>query len=523
MGFRTVVFALLATLLFACSGDDELVDANGDGIDDRVVAPNNVTVVTPTTPLGYVGGEIHSAVDGSPIAGVEVTLVGGGIDAQATTDDRGVFEVGPIAAGAAFVVHLKAAGFIDAEIGPTEIDDDAGNFPTANAALFIGVSLIPAGGSFAVQVVSASGDAVANATVTIESAVSAIAEGFADRPLVVTGTTNTDGLAVVDGLPDFKRLPAQFEHNSGLTITVAAVDLDGDGRADLAGETIFVPGADVRSGAATPIIVLDAPRAERFEIVASNIPRLLSTSSGPAVLDANENIRIVVNAPINREGVLVDLRDETGASSIPAPFVVGVTGNTLSIDPAEDLEPGKEYNIAVRIPSSSLASTEVLTVAAPFFARVNPQVMVTVTGAFLDRNVNGAWGDAGDVLALTASIPLGVATRGSFAIKAWFDLDLNNDGVIGNAQGELPPAGASYPAPLLVSSQEPDPGNGAGTSGLTRVFAPIAVSLVSPRSSIQGGVAFEVQISAQDNGGTFVTDVSGRAAPERITGTAVLQ
>ena len=61
LGRGGLLCGALVGLLAACSGD-EPVDADGDGIADGIQVPNNVTVVVPTRPTGYVAGEVRDAV-----------------------------------------------------------------------------------------------------------------------------------------------------------------------------------------------------------------------------------------------------------------------------------------------------------------------------------------------------------------------------------------------------------------------------------------------------------------------------
>lgn len=521
---RSLLVCSSLPLFVACSGD-ELTDSNGDGIDDGILAPNNVTVVTPTKPTGFVAGLVTHALTGEPLAGASVAIFGGGVSGTTMTDANGEFQLGPVAAGAGFGLRVSMEAYGIASVTGLEIDDAAGNLPTSNGGLYVGpVSLVPLTGTFAVQVVSADGAPVVGANVAIESLVEHFLAHEARGSVVSSASTDADGIARCTGLPDVRLFPPSLERHAALIVTVSPVDLDGDGTVDLRGSVLEVSGRDARLGGLPPLIVLASPADKALEIVASNVSALLGPSARPSELAPNENLRVVFNEPIDRDSALIDLRDETGAVTIAAPFVVGALGNTISIDPAQDLEPGKEYNLAIRVESDNPSAPRLLVAAAPLFARVDPAVAIGVVARFRDLNANLLWGDANDALEVTASIPIGRSgATPAFRAKLWVAVDLNGSAVFGDAQGELPAAGAPYPAPYLVTAAEPAATNGARASGLTRYLTPVGINLPSPLSQLTGGVAFEVRIDAEDNDGAFVTDISGRLAPSKSMGTALLQ
>ncbi|MCK6545656.1 carboxypeptidase regulatory-like domain-containing protein [Myxococcota bacterium] len=514
--------ALLA--LAACGSDKEPVDANGDGIDDGIVVPNNVTVVTPSEPVGWAAGLVTSAASRTPLAGAKVTLFGGGLTGEATTNDRGEFSFGPINAGAQFSVRVEADGYGTATIAGLSVDDAAGNFPTSNGATFVGpIGLVPSDGAFAVQVVSFEGAPVSGASVRIETTYSFTYGGQAREPAVGSATTDVEGNARVTGLPNVRAVPAAGGLSASLVVDVASVDLDGDAIPDLRGETLVLTDDEVRHAGRPPVIVLEAATTTPLRAVASNVRQLAaSRSTELSVLGTTDNVRIVFNKPVDRESVIVELSDELGVTTIPAPYVVGALGNTLAIDPSSDLEPGRKYGITVRLQSTASGSPEVYAGAGFFFTNVDPAVPIVFTGRFRDQNADQQWGTGNDAIELTASVPLGRTLGGTpFVVDLWVDLDLNGSGVVGDGTGELPPAGGPLPGALLVGGSEPWTPGGAGFAGFGRYTSPVGISLAIPRAQVQGGFAFEAHPRLTD--GTPVTDVSGRPAPERVTGTILLQ
>lgn len=525
--YRSLSYLLmLVPCSFSCGGN-ELSDNNGDGVADGIVEPNNVTVVTPTTPMGKVAGEVWDAITGGPLNDVQVVLSGGGQDVELAvrTDTNGKFRFGPIAAGAGFSVRVSRDGYFDAVISDLMIDDAAGNFPTINGALYIGpVRMLPATGNFNVQLVSDAGEPVADAQVTVETAVRYFMDQRPQGSGFASVMSDADGRAQVMGLPDVFRLPPRQAALSELVVQIAPVDQDGDGVADLSGKTVVIPGERARSDALPALIVLEAPGLDPLQAVASNVSGLVGAPAAQiSVLGADENIRLVLNKPIDRESIVVDLRDETGQVTIAAAAVVGALGNIITIDPAESLESGAEYNLAVRVLARDSQPQEILNLSSPFFIVDDPSREIVVLGSFVDVNQDGLWGAGQDELRLNMSSPVGrAAANPAFSVELLVALDLNGTSTVGDAPGELPMAGRPRPAPLVLGALEPIPGNGAPSSGFTSAFAPLVINLPVPLPG-PGMVNFELRFAPARNGNAFVTTPSGRRVPEVLTGTALFQ
>ena len=518
---REVWAALL--LLLSCGSDPD--DANGDGIKDGVVDPNNVTVVAPTNPLGFVAGEVWDASTGQPLSDANVSLFGGGVDGQAVTDSTGRFQFGPLAAGASFSLRIDRSGYFDAVVSGLMIDDQAGDFPTVNGAIFVGpVALVTNDGQYSVQVVSEDGAPVTGANVTVETALRYFLGGTAQGTGHASAMTDADGRARISGLPNIWMLPPRLESVSSLVVNAAPVDLDGDGTADLSGATVDVPGRDARNQALIPTIVLRRPGDQPLAAIASNVPGLAGAPlTQPSLIAADETIRVVFNKPIDRDSVTVDLRNEDGTTPIQTSVVVSAFENTVLIDPAADLTAGAEYNVAVRVHSKDDVPTEVLSIAAPFFVHDDPAQPIVVIGSFVDRNNDGAWGTAGDTIELLVSAPIGRAGLSpAFRVEFLTALDFNGTATVGDGQGELPPAGFLPPPPLVLAAGEPNPGNGAGLSGFTRVIAPLPVTLPAPLSNAGTSVDMEVRFVSEPSDPRLITTPSGRRPPMIVTGSMTL-
>ena len=525
LGRGGLLCGALVGLLAACSGD-EPVDADGDGIADGIQVPNNVTVVVPTRPTGYVAGEVRDAVSGEGLAGVRVSLFGGGVEGEATTGDDGSYAFGPIAAGAGFSLRFARDGYARATLSGLSIDDAAGNFPTQNGALFAGIlSLLPTTGSFAVQVFAEDGLPVSGAAVTVETAAGWFHDGAARGSGHGTASTDGEGLGRVSGLPDVFALPPRLENAASLLVHVAPVDLDGDRVPDLDGQTVAIDGRQARTGGRPPVVVLRRTSNQPLRVVASNIAALTGAPAGqPSILDPGEGVRVVFNKPIAGDNVAVDLRSEDGEQLFPTRAMTVASDTALILEPTETLQAGRKYNLAVRVQSAVSTPAEILTLAAPFFVRDGRDQPITVTGRFVDADGDGLWGTGPDQVRMSMSTPLGRAgATPPFRMELWLELDLDGSSVVGDAQGELPRPGGDYPAPLVLIAQEPTPGNGAPLSGFTRYVAPYGIGfLPTPLTQAAGSFSFEARFPLARNDAQFVTTPSGRRAPERFTGTVTL-
>lgn len=517
----------LALSLLACSGED-FVDANGDGVADGIQAPNNVTVVTPTQPMGHVAGILRDALNDEPLSGVKVELAAGGLpdgfEPTLNTDTSGTFEFGPLAAGAAFSLSFSVEGYASVLLPDLIIDDTAGNFPTLNGALYIGpLRLLRTGGTFSVQVVSAEGAAVPNARVTVETGARYLMVDTPRGTAAVSGATNTDGVATLEGLPDVWSLPPSLEAAGSVVVHVDAVDLDANGSIEWAGATRSLSGRELRDNGRTLTVVLNRPVQTPLAPIASNIGGLLAPTSAPSVLEAGDPVRVVLNKSIDRDSVVVDLRDEKGESALVSTLVVSGYENILEIGSATGLDAGREYNLSLRMQAQDVTPLDVLELSSPFFVRDVRDRAITVTGRFVDINGDGAWGSGNDEVQIELSTPLGRPNAvPAFTAELYLDLDINGTSTVGDGAGELPRSGADYPSPIVLSAGEPVPANGAGRSGFTRYFAARAINLPVSLTNPAGSVSFEVRFPAQRNGGHIVATPGGREVPVRLSGTLSL-
>ena len=519
----------LSLLAFACGSDPS--DEDGNGVADGILTPNNVSVITPTTPRGYVAGQILDATTKQALSGANVRIFGGGIDVPLKTDKDGYFQHGPVASGASFSVDVNKAGYTKATLTGISINPSAGDFPLDNGGTFLGpVSLIPADGTLSVQVVSYSGQPISGAQVTVETSVSYYLSTSARGTTVAAGATDENGLATVAGLANLINLPPRQRTNTTFFVTVSPVDLDADGVYDLAGEVMSMSATDIYERRTPSIVVLRAPEEEEpLEIVASNVDRLVpgKNPQNPTVLAPDETIYIVFNQPVaGAESFLVELVDETGDNTVATTVSIGALGNVVQLGHDTLFAAGQEYNLRLLARTADGETGSSLQVAAPFFGRGDPSDAIRVQGEFVDTNGDGRWGNSTDRFELRLNRPIGRAgvTNQNYTAELFLELDLNGTSTIGDSRGELPRPGSNrpYPQPILLQSDEPLPPNGAGRSGYTRFFANYRQLLSLPLAELEGPVAFEIRLSPSSNGGALLVDPDGREAPARLEGTAAL-
>ena len=519
----------LSLCLLACGTD--LSDEDGNGVADGILTPNNVSVITPTTPRGYVAGQILDANTKQPLSSANIRLFGGGIDVPLETDQDGYFQHGPVPSGSLYSVNVSKTGYTEATLTGIFINPSAGDFPLDNGGVFLGpISLIPSDGTVSVQVVSYTGQPISGAQVTVETSVAYYSSTSARGTTVSEGATDENGLATVAGLANLINLPPRQRTNTSFVVTVAPVDLDADGVFDLAGTVMTMGAGDVYERRAPSIVVLRAPQEEQaLQIIASNVDRLVPgrNPQSPTVLAPDETIYIVFNQAVaGADSFLVELVDETGDNVIATTVSIGALGNVVQLGHDTRFAAGQEYNLRLLARTADGEIGSSLQVAAPFFGRGDPSEVVRVQGEFVDVNGDGRWGNSSDRFELRLSRPVGRAgsTGQTYTAELFLELDLNGTSTIGDARGELPRPGSNrpYPQPILLQSSEPLPPNGAGRSGFTRYLANHRQLLALPLAELEGPVAFEVRLSPSTNNGTLLVDPDGREAPARLEGTAAL-
>lgn len=525
-----VSLSCAALLGLACS--DEITDSDGNGVADGILMPNNISVITPTTPRGYVAGQVTDGTTGKALGSANVRIYGGGIDVPLKSDPDGRFQHGPVPAGASFSIEISKAGYTTAHLTNRQISDSAGDFPTDNGGLWVGpIGVLPLGTNLKVQVVTYTGRSVVGANVSVETSVAYFDANSARGTSVASGETDETGVATITNLANVFAFSPRRRNSGGITINVDPVDVDGDGKNDLRGTVMSISGeAAYRQQEPYLVVLQTAEEQDPFEIVASNVDRLVAGKNpdNPTVLDLDETIYIVFNQPVSGgDTFLATLVDETGENELALTVTLGNLGNVVQLTHDTQFLAGQEYNLRISARTAASETGSMIQVAAPFFGRGDPTEAIRVQGSFVDRNSDGRWGNGADRIELRLNKPIGRSdtTNGQgFVAEMYVELDLNGTSTVGDFRGELPRPGSGrpYPEPILLNSLEPTPDNGAARSGFTKYMAPFTTGLILPLTELEGPVAFELRFKPDRNSGNFLVDPEGREAPERLEGTATL-
>lgn len=476
--------------------------------------------MAPTRPLGFVAGQVHDHISEMPLEGVQVVVFGGGISSEVLTDAAGQFSIGPVAAGARFALSLTAVGYVSTDLRGLLIPAAAGNFPTDNAAVFVGpIGLVPDTGRFDVDVVDSSGSPVAGAEVVVETGPSSI--GASSDLVRARAISDANGRASFSGLPDWWRVPFSSGRAFSYSVFVASVDADDDGRAELAGTASQLSAEDIRSGRRRLVVVMIAPEQNaQLQLLATNLVGVVDGRDGPSIVNPMDGVRFLFDQTIDLDTVRLSVVEERGPELVPSTVVAGSIDGGIAVLLTATPRTGQEYNLSLSVPDRS--GRPPFVVRAPFFVEETPAQAVSVVGRFVDGDSSGSWGDGGDRLEFETTLPLGVRSERPYQAELWVELDLNGSGTAGDAPGELPLAASQYPTPIILTSAEPTPSNGAGASGFTRFLAPRTTRLSSPLADGTAVVNFELRFTAARNRGEDVTTPSGRAAPTTFTGSATL-
>ena len=529
---KTSLVSLLCAALVGFSCSDEINDEDGNGVADGILMPNNVSVITPTAPRGYVAGQVVDGNTGKALGSATVRIYGGGIDVPLKTDQDGRFQHGPVPAGARFSIEMTKAGYTSAHLTNLVIDDAAGDFPTDNGGLWVGpIGVLPLGTNISVQVVSYSGRPVVGANVSIETNVAYFDRGSARGTSLATAATDDSGVATITNLANVFAFPPSRRNLGAITINIDPVDVDGDGRNDLRGTVQSISGPDAYRQQETFVVVMQtAEEQEQFQIIASNVDGLVpgKNPENPTVLGLDESIYVVFNQPVaGGDTFLVSLLDEDGENEIATSVTLGALGNVAQISHDTQFLAGQEYNLQILARTAASETGSNIQAAATFFGRGDPTEAVRAQGSFVDRNGDGRWGNGNDRIELRLNKPIGRMEAGfgaGFVAEMYVELDLNGTSTVGDFRGELPRPGSGrpYPEPILLNSNEPNPPTDADLSGYTRYLAPFTTSLVLPLTELEGPVAFELRFRPERNSGHYVVDPEGRQVPPRLEGTATL-
>jgi len=461
---------LAPALLWGCGP----TDANGDGITDNVRDPNNVTLVGPSTPTGTVSGQVldsHLA----PLAGATVRInVGGrttpdaGVpgELEAITDSAGNWSVDRIPAGGSVLVTISNAGYSTVRTTAT-VPAATGDYPMSNANANVGpYVLAQLNSTLKVEVVTSSGRPAQNAQATLEctpagTLVGSGSYGTGTGVVVAQATVDANGVATFANVPAPAELARIAGGTGNYTVTVAALDSNGDGFIDSGGSITSYSANSLNLDTSVRVIVLPDPRTGAFQLTATNVPSLASGSGLPMdnMVNAasNEPINLVFNQVLQSSSVRVILTDEFGTTEVPTTYTV--TGNVLMITPSYPssgpgaVKEGAEYNLSLHVVSADTNAT--YTNTGFYFAG-----LPLAPPAALPKIIDVKWHDgtpgdgilvAGERVDITFDTPMGYFPGWWLMTYVYVNYDLDVNGVTGNYPGEKGYDGSGW----YVYSSEP--------------------------------------------------------------------
>lgn len=435
---RVLTPFLLAAILAACGAPP---DTNKDGISDAVRNPDSVTQVAPTTPVGTVSGVVVNTKFVG-LDGVNVTLVlGGNSDGmgsayKATTDAEGNFSFKNVPAGGTAQVTVSKAGYGSARTSVT-VPASTGNFPLNNGNGNAGyLVLTELSGTVKFNVYSASGKPAKGARGLLEVTPAAFLSTGPGTYGSSQGVTSVDTVVDENGVLTFTGVPTVAEATrvgASYSVTIGALDEDGDGDIDSLGTSRFFAGSTLFTSPTQNIFLSDARTSATLAISAASVESLYGGSSAPfrnSVRPADA-ITVVFNQAVANQTLLVKVVQEDCATNV-AVSVNQRAPNVLSISPATAWTVGARFNIVIRATGLESGSTNNF---RGFFFSVDPTAPrpLGTTAAFQVRkapgNNNTSALQPNDELYATFDTP--ITFLGGTQARAFFNYDLNGNGTIG--------------------------------------------------------------------------------------------
>jgi len=445
---RRVLLAALVTLC-ACSGGTP-TDANHDGIGDGPYAPNDVSVIAPSTPVGNISGTVLDG-DGAPLSGVSVAVSLDGV-AAVTTDAAGHFAFKGLPAGSSVGLSLSKSGFTQAQL-QTVIPSAAGNVPINDATAFVGpVHLLAADSSLTFSVIGYDGALLA-ATGVLQISPAYVLESNGTASFggwTVARATAAGGVLTFTGVPaltDLARLSPIGP--ASLTLVVQPFDADGDGVLDYGGATVQLSAQSVLASPNSLSVILPPPSQGQgaLEIVGSNCGSMVTGAAqgGPvsSLIQSSGAIHLVFNQPIDPASYSVEVTDDDGSPVSVNPTLSA--GNAV-LDFSGAFAPGHALKVTVSAIASqsrpagvvSLSGTCFVapTTAAPTFSAtyVGPPTAPLVPGAVVHVVFDS-------VLGSETAVP---------KLAAYIDADLDGD-ALRQSVGEFDSARESHSPGFAVT------------------------------------------------------------------------
>ena len=478
---RRAIFAALF-ILASCSGNK--TDANGDGIADGVVNPNDVSVIAPSTPVGNISGTVLDA-DGAPISSASVAVSLDGVN-PTTTDATGHFSFKNQPAGSTVGLTITKSGYTTASL-QTTIPSAAGNVPIDGATAYVGpVRLFATTGSLNVTVVGYDGKLLAPSALLQVSPAYTLDSTGGSGGQVVVHATGANGLIGFTGIPDLGELARLTGSSAGfLSIAVEPLDANNDGTIDYGGATLQISAADALESPGSLSLVLPPPSQSQgnLEIVGSNCGTLVTTAQGgggPAgsLIQSTDTVYVAFNQPVAAGSLSVSVLDDDGTPidvGSPTP-VNGGTGTVVSF--GGTFPAGHAVSVSISATASASRPARSVSFAGACFIAPSPAPGPSVLKATYS-GTTAAPLSPGEPVHLEFDSEVGNETQAP-QMSAYFDADLDNDGKR-QSVGEYDPNGnnPSPGFPVVVDSSQPSVLGGHFSRFYTFTYQQVGVTAVT--------------------------------------------
>ncbi len=446
---KHLVMAVVPFLAFGCG--DDLVDADGDGIADGVREPDSVTVVTPANPKGTVSGQVLStSLQPLTEVSVEMTIGSSAEPVAALSDAKGNFTYTNVPGGAQVLLTFSKAGYATLRAQAT-VPTTAGNVPINNGnASFGPITLTRLDGTLNFLVVTPTGRPAAGTRATLEATpAGSINNGDQSSSMVssvvVEATANEQGLLSFTGIPSASEL-ARLRNGAGqYKLWVSPMDSNGDGIPETGGYVSTYSGAEVVANGTTRLISLPYSRPQNvpLSIESSNVASLRGAAADlhplRNLVRPGEPIHVFFNQPIQQDSLLVRMTNEDARESLGVTATVNNGGYSATVNPGPIVE-GREYNLDVRAVSAEGGS---LFSSRGFFFAGEPrgpqQPTAIAESRYHETSVTlptSGQLNVGEDVYVYFTHPIASKVATGERVQIFFNIDLNNSGTLGDAQGE---------------------------------------------------------------------------------------
>lgn len=425
------LIALSLAALAACSPAP--TDANKDGIADGIRAPNTVTQVAPSNPVGSITGVVTTTKFG-PLADARVQLVlGSGFTALINSGADGSFRFANVPAGSTGQLIVFKDGFGSVRV-PVTVPVSGGNVPINDANANVGLLLLlELNGTVKYQVQTFNGRPARGVRALLEvnpagfQLTSGTGFGTALGQLSFEGQADDSGTLTFMNVPAPSELARTTGAQDNYTLIISGLDEDGDGENEFSGLVDERGGRDFFTNG-TPTLRLPDNRATGApSIVATNIESLTGTLSPIRnLLKPTESVWIVFNQPINERSLLVRATQEDCSTVVNTSVVV--KGNVLQITASGNgWTVGDKHNLLVRATGTEAGGgTQTASFTGFVFGGDLTMPKAPMAAAFSVRRAPGNMSGNitnGDTLIITFDVPLRkISTEGFFQWN--FDLNM---------------------------------------------------------------------------------------------------